>query len=288
MRYLSDGFYYTEGVVIYLSFIFKTTTYNMAKTLKSGQVFRYIEHASNVFQVFSRDKVCWVRQDGDIIKLKVSDGEKYTFSEEDMYWKNYFGFADNYSDLEDWMTQDPFLAKIYEFNRGLRLLHQDPWETLISFIVSQQKRIPQIQTALNRICELSGRSMEGGWFAFPTPEEILSVSIERANLGYRLPYVLAAAEEVVHNGLQLERLQVGNCNYKTAMQRLCAINGVGVKVANCVCLFGLGYTQAFPVDVHIQRVLDLPEMKGFSSSTYGDYAGIVQQYLYNYALYNGL
>lgn len=269
-----------------MSFLVRSGSYDLEKTLKSGQVFRYKEMPDGSYRVISRNMLCYVKQKEDTIY--VHSGEEKGLNPKDDYWRKYFNFKKTYDKLESLVASNRFLQEVVKFNYGLRILQQDPWEGLISFIISQQKRIPQIQATVERLCEASGTFMGGGLYAFPTAEELLSVSISSVKLGYREAYILAAAQEVASGRINFDRLHAGCCSYKNCLQQLCSIHGVGIKVANCVALFSLGHTEAFPVDVHIQRILDLPVMRGFSASDYGEDAGLLQQYLFNYALAHGI
>lgn len=269
-----------------MSFLVKSTSYDLAKTLKSGQMFRYREMPDGCYRVISRNLVCYVKQTNE--NIYVHTGEEKGLNPSDSYWKDYFNFGKSHDKLYELSQTNDFLHQVVMFNEGLRILQQDPWESLVSFIISQQKRIPQIQSTVEKLCEAAGTFIGGGLYAFPTPYEILSISISSVKLGYREGYIKAAAEEVSSGRINLERLRSGSSTYKNCLQQLCSIRGVGVKVANCVALFSLGHTEAFPVDVHIQRILELPEMQNFSVSDYDEDAGLLQQYLFNYALAHGI
>lgn len=269
-----------------MSFVVRTTNYDLEKTLKSGQVFRFKLMSDNSYRVISRNRMCYVKQIESNIYVRT--GEDAGIGPDDIYWRTYFNFAKSHDKLEELVSGNSFLQEVYDYNKGLRMLKQDPWEGLISFIISQQKRIPQIQASIEKLCDAAGSSMGYGIFAFPTPQEVLQVSIASVKLGYREQYILAAAEEVSSGRIDLARLHADVCSYKTCIQTLCSIRGVGIKVANCTALFSLGHTQAFPVDVHIERILSLPEMQNFRAKDYGDDAGLMQQYLFNYAINHGL
>ena len=265
-----------------MSFTVKSGSYDLEKTLKSGQVFRYRHMDNGIYRVMSLDKVCYVRQVDDSIFVKT--GESKGLSEDDLYWRNYFKFSKDLNKITELTAGNVFLEKVVEYNRGLRLLRQDPWECLISFIISQQKTIPQIQANIDKLCTISGKYLGYGLFAFPQPEELLSISIAPAKLGYREKYVTSTAYEILSGNIKLDSLYPEACSYRECVQKLCSLRGVGVKVANCVALFAFGHTRAFPVDTHIDKMLKLPEMKDFKAIDYGDDAGLMQQYLFNYAI----
>lgn len=259
--------------------------YDLAKTLRSGQMFRYKELSDNSFQVMSGDKMVVLTQRGTLLTA-----QSFTSEDDSRYWKHYLNLGFDADSFEARMRENPFLSEVFDFNRGLYLLRQDPWECLICFIISQRKRIDQIRICVDKLCETVGERVGGrhGYFKFPTPEQILRSSLENVPLGYRRDYVWAAAKACRDGWINLQELKAGKCDFLVASEALCNIYGVGLKVANCVLLFGLDHTEAFPIDVHIQRVLDLPEMRGFNYKDYGKDAGVVQQYLFNYAIHHGI
>ena len=271
-----------------VSFIVRVDNYDLDKTLKSGQMFRYKEDESGIFRVISRDKICFVKQTETGIVVKTPETKEKVLGPDDVYWRNYFGFGRSYAKLEELSRGNAFLEEVIKYNQGLRILKQDSWECLISFIISQQKRIPQIQQSIEKLCAATGKELIGGIFAFPTAEELLSLSIDRVGLGYRKGYVLGAAYLVREGILNLNSITADKVSYKTAMQQLYTVRGVGPKVANCIALFGLGFMEAFPVDTHISKILALPEMTNFNAKAYGDLAGVMQQYLFNYAINHGI
>ncbi len=183
--------------------------------------------------------------------------------------------------------------------RGLRLLRQDPWECLASFILSSTKRILQIQQIVSLVCERFGEpiTVPEGWppaFAFPTPERLASVSeaeLRDCKMGFRAPFLLSAARRVAEGTLDLQAPYGGDVH--DARAQLLACEGVGEKIANCVLLFAYGRQEAFPVDVWVMKALrqlyfprrkrTLPQLQKFASKHFGPNAGYAQQYLFHYA-----
>ena len=190
------------------------TEYNLKLTL-FGQIFRFKEINSNHFLVISRDKYCYISQDTNHIELVPS-------SDEDIdYWMYFFNFDEDLNELMQLVSGNEFLQDVMDYSEGLHLLQQDPWETLISFIISQQKKIPQIQSSINQLCFYAGHDLIDDYCTFPTPEELLSYNIKKANLGYREKYVLNAATYVKEGYINLDRLRFSNgATYKQAMQEL--------------------------------------------------------------------
>lgn len=175
-----------------------------------------------------------------------------------------------------------FLTQAEQAGRGLRILRQDPWEMLITFILSQRKNIPAIRSAVEKLAMLYGHPVNEMLFTFPTPEELGRASeadLRAAGLGYRAPYVKDAADKVLSGELDLEALE--KLDDESLFEKLMTVKGVGKKVANCICLFGFGRTSRAPVDVWIERAVSLcGGVDPFPA--FGEYAGIMQQYAFYY------
>lgn len=253
--------------------------FNLDKTLKSGQCFRY-EQEGTIYTIQSEDRITKVIQ-------KEADKLLMIASEEDAinYWIPYLNIEDNYEAIKGLIADNEFLVEAEKFSTGIKIMKQKTWETLVCFIISQRNNIPKIMYTVAKLCKLCGNSFEfmgKTYYTFPTPQELLEGLEkygEQLSLGYRLPYLEYAAKEVLNNRLNLDSLRE---DYTQAIIRLEGLHGVGPKVANCVALFGLGHTSAFPIDVWIQRVID-EYFDGFIDiSNYGEYAGIVQQYMFFY------
>ena len=205
------------------------------------------------------------------------------------FWYRYFDLDENYNRIRERIdpTQDPFLWAAAEQEKGIRILRQDPWEMLITFIISQNKNIPGIRRCVEALAQSCGSkkydSRGLSYYAFPTPQQVASLSEEalaECRLGYRCKYVKAAAEAVLSGSLNLEELT--EADEKNAMKSLTALYGVGVKVANCVSLFGLHHVDAFPIDVWVKRILAQEYPGGYPYQQYSPYNGIYQQYMFAY------
>ena len=168
---------------------------------------------------------------------------------------------------------------------GLRILRQELWETIVCFIISQQNNIARITGCVERLCERFGApctSRDGkAYFAFPTAGRLAACTADDLvpiRLGYRAKYILTAARQVVSGEVDLEAVrQMDYAHAKAALMRL---SGVGVKVAECICLFALHHIDAFPVDTHIRQMLDAHYPKGFPLRRYKGFAGVMQQYAF--------
>lgn len=229
--------------------------------------------------------------------LKVSQcGSRLYFScpqeEFDSIWKDYFDLEEDYGKLIASIDPaDVYLSRAAAFGSGIRILRQDLWEMIVSFIISQQNNIRRIRRCVSELCRKYGVrqvSEEGDiYYSFPGPEALAEASPEDlygCNLGYRSRYVKAAAGLVCRGEVDLAALRL--LDYEGAMKELLRFYGVGTKVANCVCLFALHHTGAFPVDTHISKVLGQQYPDGFPFERYTGYAGSLQQYIFYYDLMN--
>lgn len=204
-------------------------------------------------------------------------------------WRPYFDLETDYSAIRGRIDRrrDPFLSRAADAYRGIRILRQDPWETLVSFIISQNRNIPAIRRSIALLCEAAGERLTDcrgePFHAFPSPEAILELydaAMDACRLGYRGKYVRAAAKAAAEGSLLPDAL--ADVPEAEAMRALTSLYGVGVKVASCVSLFGLHNLDAFPVDVWIRRVLETEYPEGYPLKQYSPYNGVYQQYMFAY------
>ena len=247
---------------------------DLDETLDCGQAFRWKKITS--------DYMC--TYEGSFIndKLRISQIEKGRFLFHDIKenefiskWIGYFDFETDYSELKRIFSEDQTLAKACDFAGGIRLLRQDSWECLISFIISQNNNIPRIKGIINRLCDnYSGK--------FPDVNELAkenAQSLAYLRSGFRAKYIEDAAQKTFSGEINLGK--IAEMPIDEARSALKQIKGVGPKVAECVLLFGMHRTEAFPVDVWIKRVLAEYYPGGFPEFA-KDNAGIAQQYLFHY------
>ena len=251
---------------------------NIQKTFECGQCFRFIPDGDGYSGV-AFGRALHVTQDGDAVLLYGVRQPEY-----EEIWARYFDLDRDYDALSAAFCNDETLRTAYTFSRGIRILSQDPWETLCSFILSQNNNIPRIRKIIAALCEHFGTPIEGTpFYAFPTAERLASAGTEglaRVRCGFRAKYVADAAEKVASGTLDLQALR--NQPYEAAKAGLMTIYGVGTKVADCVLLFSLGFYEAFPIDVWVKKVISKYYGKSFDGSRFGAYAGIAQQYLFYY------
>lgn len=268
---------------------------DLAATLDSGQVFRWWPSRGGWDGVVGRRRV-WLRQEGEWLRAEAS-GDPGDWS---WLW-TYLGTDEDLAAIVATFPRDPLLEAATRTCRGLRLLRQDPWECLASFLMSSTKQIVQIRQILELLCTRHGDPLEDsvpgrgepGRRAFPRPEVLATVpeaELRRCKMGFRARYLWETARVVADGALELGALpRVG---LEVARRRLMDLPGVGRKIADCVLLFACGYRQVVPVDVWVSRALrelyfggDRPSaarLLAFAETHFGPYGGYAQQYLFHY------
>lgn len=247
----------------------------LEQTLDCGQCFRFDQNADGVWQgiAFGKRIVCYTSGEDTVLLCSKED---YT-----AVWEDFFDLKRDYSAVAASLSHDAEASSAAEIGRGIRILKQDKWETLISFIISQNNNIPRIKKIINSLCVLLGDPVEGGGYSFPAAEKILSAGEEGLapiRAGFRAKYILDAAQRVASGDIDLEG--IASLSYEQAENELMRIKGVGKKVASCVLLFGYGFLSAFPIDVWVKRVIEKYYDADFDPLSFGEYAGIAQQYLF--------
>jgi N-glycosylase/DNA lyase len=236
--------------------------FSLQNTLLSGQVFRWRLEEKGAW-VAHADKVFFVANDGSTRGV-------------DETWADEFLRRDQPLTSHD----HPYVKQAIAATKGVRVLRQDPWECLITFIVSQNNHQKRIQKNCFAITEAFGKPLEQGFHAFPAPQELGSEEQLRAlGLGYRAKWIAALKNIDLGWLYSLRALP-----YQTAKKELCTINGVGPKVADCILLFSLGFDEACPEDVWIKRVF---QAQGLTRETLGPKAGLLQQHIFHYARLSG-
>ncbi|HHY47114.1 MAG TPA: 8-oxoguanine DNA glycosylase [Firmicutes bacterium] len=272
-----------------MAIITEIAPFHLERTLECGQAFRWYRTGTGYAGVVGGVALRVRQEDAD--SLTILDCDKDTI---DLVIR-YFRLREDHAGIEASLSSmDPALAEAVSFASGLRLLDQDPWECLISFIVSARNRIPLIKRAIEALSREFGRPLAGGFFAFPEAPSLASAaveSIERCGTGFRAPYIKMAAERIMGSHFDFDQLRT--LPIDEARARLLEFKGVGPKVADCVLLFGCGRYEAFPVDTWIARVMSylyfggrevpLRRIREFASRRFGPLAGYAQEYLYYYA-----
>lgn len=256
--------------------------FDLSQTLDCGQAFRWSECEDGSFSGIAHGRRLDISLDQNELALKNCTVEEFHDT-----WKNYFGFGRDYEALREEFAGEENLIKALEFSPGLRLMRQDTWETLVSFILSQHTNIPRIKKMVTTLCETLGNPLPCGGFTFPTPEKIASANasdLAPIKAGYRTKYVIDAACQVAGKKIDLTALE----HQPTAdvKKALLSILGVGPKVADCVLLYGFGREECYPVDVWIKRAMTKLYPGGFPDSLKNQ-AGIAQLFLFHYIRHGG-
>ena len=257
---------------------------NLKKTFECGQCFRWEQNDDDVWRgvVNGRAAKLWM-QSGQIRMISSGDSAM---------WHDYFDLERDYSALK-FENGGEFFDRCVSYGEGIRILRQDAWETLCSFIISQCNNIPRIKKIVDTLCKAFGERFEFDgeqFFAFPDADKISALEPEDLNVlrcGYRAPYIIGAARAVASGELDLDALTENGCRSE-ALSALKKLNGVGDKVANCVILYGLNIMSGFPVDTWMRRALKEHFPPGFDPKSLGSCAGIAQQYIFYYARENHL
>lgn len=257
--------------------------FDIEQIAESGECFRWNKIGDkHYFGIIGQD-YCEVWQDGNNVEFSGITEEKF---------KHYFDLERDYSKIKEYYMQDEILKKAIGFGEGIRILNQDKFETLISFIISANNNIPRIRKSVYKISKKYGKRIGEDLYSFPTPQQ-LSIATEEelkeTGVGFRAKYIANTCREIV-NGIDLDELS--KLPTKECKKELMKLMGVGPKVADCVMLFSMGKTDAFPVDVWIKRIMEtlyikhempLNKIQKYSEERFGKYAGIAQQYLFFYA-----
>jgi N-glycosylase/DNA lyase len=256
-----------------------SANFNLAQTLDNGQAFRWEKITENHFSGIAHGRRLEIFHENETITLK-----NVTPAEFEKTWKNYFDLNRDYGELcKKLAFSCEHLRKAIEFSPGLRMLNQDPWEVLISFILSQNSNIPRIKKMVEALCQNFGEALPCGGYAFPAPAALAALherDLAPIRAGYRAAYILDAARQVESGTFDPAALQNAPTEeIKTALQK---IHGVGPKVADCVLLFGFSRIEIFPLDVWMKRVMSSMYPSGFPPEI-KEYAGLAQQFLFHYA-----
>ena len=267
-------------------FTIKTSEFDIRKIAESGQVFRLQETAPDVWRILAFGRSLVINESGPSeYQFECTETEFHDI------WYDYFDMGSDYSIWREAVpSEDVFLKKAVEFGKGIRILRQDPWEMLITFIISQRKNIPAIRHCVEALCIEFGEEInDSGLRAFPSAEVLAGLNEQdfcNCSLGYRLPYIRGAAKVVASGQLNLKTIASLNpyeLPDSELMESLLAVPGVGPKVARCVMLFGFHRLEAFPIDVWIERVIREHYSGNFPVELYAGFAGVIQQYIFYYA-----
>ena len=261
--------------------------FNLKHIFECGQCFRWNANLNGSYTVVAGNRIA-------TLSMEYTNAEKTagilnidtaSCRESEEFWRNYLDLYRDYGKIKEVLAErDDVMRRVIPFGGGIRILKQDSWEATVSFLISQNNNIPRIKNNIRDLSKLLGESIGfyagEEYFGIPSPEALAKVTEEElapVRLGYRAKYLIETAKCIVSKGRQV---------IESDVKSFC---GVGPKVANCINLFGLGKVESFPIDVWIKKTMkDLygikkdDEMKAYAERTFGEYAGIAQQYLFYY------
>lgn len=249
--------------------ILEAEDFDLDETLDCGQAFRWEKISDNAYHGFALNTPLTIIQDKNRFTFKDTSEETFL-----SLWADYLDLYTDYGEIKARLSSDETLSKACAYAPGIRLLKQDKWEAICSFIISQNNNIPRIKGIIKRLTEHYGEFPSYDTLAKETPE---SLGFLRA--GFRAKYLVDAASKLANGELSLEKLSTAPLN--EAREQLMKIKGVGPKVAECALLYGMYRTDAFPIDVWIKRVMERYYPNGLPECTKG-IEGIAQQYLFHY------
>ena len=268
--------------------------FTLSQILECGQCFHFDKLDEEVYEVVAFGRAVKMEQTDKVLRIYGSSMEDY-----EGIWKLYLDMDNDYGLIKQSVIKaDGALKTAVDEKSGIHILNQDFFETLISFIVSQNKSIPQIKQCVKNISHRFGDEVIGyngeAFYVFPDVQRLHDATEEElreCKVGFRAPYIKNATEAVYSGAVTKEKLD--ELDIAQARELLMTIKGVGEKVANCVLLFGLGRREAFPVDVWMKRIMEQmyfdgkdtkkQDIEAFAVNKYGDLGGYAQQYLFDYA-----
>mgnify|MGYP000570866723 FL=1 len=268
--------------------------FTLSQILECGQCFHFDKLDEEVYEVVAFGRAVKMEQTDKVLRIYGSSMEDY-----EGIWKLYLDMDNDYGLIKQSVIKaDGALKTAVDEKSGIHILNQDFFETLISFIVSQNKSIPQIKQCVKNISHRFGDEVIGyngeAFYVFPDVQRLHDATEEElreCKVGFRAPYIKNATEAVYSGAVTKEKLD--ELDIAQARELLMTIKGVGEKVANCVLLFGLGRREAFPVDVWMKRIMEQmyfdgkdtkkQDIEAFAVNKFGDLGGYAQQYLFDYA-----
>ncbi len=257
--------------------------FDIEQIFNCGQCFRFGRHKQK------ENTYCGVAF-GKYLEISQSDSTVTFNCSEDTFknlWYSFLNLDNDYSFYIDLFSDDKTLYEASRFSSGIRILRQDPWEALCSFIISQNNNIPRIKGIIENMSRAFGEKIEcdsdEDMYAFPTAKALYEAgedAIFSLKTGFRAKYIYDAASRVVNGETDLD--SIFDVPLEKASETLMKIKGVGPKVSACVLLFGFSKYDAFPVDVWVKKILSGYYSEGHPKHFSGEYAGIAQQYLFYY------
>jgi N-glycosylase/DNA lyase len=266
-----------------MKFDFDATYFNPEDVLECGQIFRYTPYEKG-YKVYSSDKACYVYMDGCKTVVECDDPD---------YFYNYFDLDRDYSEIVEKAKSFniPTLSHAAEAGKGIRILNQNSEEMIYSFIISQNNNIPRIKGIISRICAGLGDKREflgEEYYTFPTSAILAekdAAYYKQLGLGYRDSFIADTSRRIAAEGIT----HLYNFNSAQLKKELLTYKGIGPKVADCICLFGFGKADSFPVDTWVEKLYkedfygketNRNKINLYFTNLFKEYSGYVQQYLF--------
>lgn len=264
--------------------------FNLDSTVTCGQIFRYYKLEDNSYDIILKDRVINVyKKDNYIIASSNNEDDL------EIVVKNYFDLDNDYENINKYLLEkDSLLKDAIMFSCGLMMIRQDPFETLIEYIISANNGVPNITSALNNIAKRYGKKVlfnKKEYYLFPGYKDLKDVTKEdfrECKVGFRDKYLESIVYKLNNNIINLDDFNKLDSN--EAMDKLMKNNGIGPKVASCILLFAYQRYDVFPVDTWVKKIMESnyniigeKNIREFASKTYGKYSALAIQYLFNYS-----
>lgn len=272
------------------------TDFNLDYTLDCGQVFRW-DKIDDVWTGIVEGDVVRAWQDLQIGVVHIDSRLPEDF------FRNYFRFDDDIDSILDAVNKDEYMNEAIHSYRGMRLIRQDPWECLISYLLATAWSIPNIKNGISKLSRIFGEEIAEGYYSFPEPDALAMAcdsDLCDCRLGFRTNRIRKAAAQVVDGDINLDELF--ELDYEAAKKKLMMLDGIGEKVADCILLFAFEKMEAFPVDTHVEKVIRAyygnheffkdgitrTKIGAWGRLYFGKYCGYAQQYLFYQKRLEGL
>lgn len=259
-----------------------------------GQAFRWTIEDDNSYTTVAFGKVINVKKEDDLVIFSNTNKEEFLDT-----WYHYFDLGTDYGKIKDTLSADPVLKDAIKYGDGIRIINQDPFETIISFIISANNQIPRIKRSIELISQHYGDKIDLPYYSFPTPEQLSKVSVEDlktiSRVGFRAERIIKTSQ-IIHRG-EIDLSLIYKLSRDEGKELLMTLPGVGPKVSDCILLFAFDKEDAFPVDVWVKRVMEYFYLKKDTNikhigeegaRIFGKLAGYAQQYLFYYAREEGI
>lgn len=270
--------------------------FNITHIFECGQCFRWNREDDGSYTGVVKNKVINVLQQKNTVEFNNINTDDFDII------KNYFDFDTDYETIKNTLNTDEIMAEAIKFGEGIRILNQEEWETMVSFMISANNRIPMIKKVIENLSvsfgDYIGNYRGKEYFSFPTAERLSAAPVERileCKAGFRAPRIKAAATRFLTEKDKIYNIK--NMSYDEGLAYLKTYKGIGDKVANCILLFSMKHFDTFPVDVWVRRVMQTlyvsketkdADIRKFAENKFGKYSGFAQQYLFYYARENGI